>query len=156
VCNVCYLSLVSYCFTTATGLKPNCSLINIQHNLQALKEYAPFCGSSQEVKLLGVGCKRQGCSCKSLVAGQLKSPTISSGREHTAFQLVAWCLNQLRCNALTCIFHSLTICTGSRRMVSFTMRPTVEENLLYETGWVGLDTVTRKISAPPRKRTPIA
>jgi hypothetical protein len=24
-CNVCYLSVVSYCCTTATGLKPNCS-----------------------------------------------------------------------------------------------------------------------------------
>jgi hypothetical protein len=25
LCNVCYLSVVSYCFTTATGLQPNCS-----------------------------------------------------------------------------------------------------------------------------------
>jgi hypothetical protein len=25
LCNVCYLSVVSYCCTTATGLKPNCS-----------------------------------------------------------------------------------------------------------------------------------
>jgi hypothetical protein len=24
-CNVCYLSVVSYCCTTATGLKSNCS-----------------------------------------------------------------------------------------------------------------------------------
>jgi hypothetical protein len=23
-CNMCYLSVVSYCVTTATGLKPNC------------------------------------------------------------------------------------------------------------------------------------
>jgi hypothetical protein len=26
--NVCYVCVVSYCCTTATGLKPNCSLIN--------------------------------------------------------------------------------------------------------------------------------
>jgi hypothetical protein len=25
LCNMCYLSVVPFCFTTATGLKPNCS-----------------------------------------------------------------------------------------------------------------------------------